>query len=200
MSSRHAPRFVDPEGALDRPFGDRGEANAVAGIDEVGLERDRALERGYREGIERAHREMAEERERSRKLCDAAVERIARLEQSLTERYEAALLDVTIEAASRIVRERIERGDPIAARALREALESSPTMGKLRARLHPDDLEGARALFVDDVEAGSIELVADPRIERGGTSVETPLGTLDARLPVAIEAVHAAVVGTEPGS
>jgi flagellar assembly protein FliH len=164
-------------------------------VDPVQAAEAEARERGYREGRERAKEELAREVESARSELSAALQRLARLEAELTAKHEAALLESLVEAVSRVVRRQLEAGDPVAARALEEALASLPDATTYRARLHPDDLPSVTESLGSEVEAGRLELVADATIRRGGAIVECEAGRADATLETAEAAVAAAIRG-----
>ena len=152
---------------------------------------------GYRQGRERASEEMARELEGVRRELASSLERLANLESILSQRFEARLLEIAIEAASSIARQRVEAGDPIAARALEEALATLPDSTSVRARLHPEDLGVVEQSLRAELQAGRLELVADETLPRGGTIVECDAGRVDATIDTAEQAVRAAVVGAE---
>ena len=194
MPNRPESRLRDGDDNVDRPF-DVGPANGDSAADPVAAAVAEARERGYREGRQNAEKELGRELERARREIAASLQRLAQLEESLGRRHEALLLGVTIEAASRLLRQRVESGDPVAARALAEALEAIPRQGAIKARLHPDDEPFVRELVRSEIEAGRIELVADESVSRGGTLVESDAGTIDATLETAEAAVRSALVG-----
>lgn len=179
------PRRAFPPGTVEDDVED--------GVDPA----EEAYRRGLQDGREQAMQEMeAELAERHREIQEA-LKQLAVLEETLTADHENRLLEVTLEAASRIVRERIENGDPIAVRALREAMESLPRSTTLKVRLHPQDMEHAAATLAKEIESGKVEVVEDDAVSRGGCFVETPVGKIDATLETAEQAVRDAVTGEE---
>ena len=77
--------------------------------------------------------------------------------------------------------------------------------------MHPDDLKalerGRPRLLERALRAQALQFRADPSVGRGGCIVESELGTVDARLPVQLEAIERALRGrldgpsrTQPGS
>ena len=198
-SPRSTRVLVEPEG-MGRPF--------VAPVvlpaeveddseerDEIATDRERAREEGYREGRLEAEGELEQELERVRTRTAETLKQLADLERELTRRHEKLLLEIAIEAASRIVRERLDAADPIAARALAEALMSLPAVATVRARLNPADLERVADRVRGEVDAGRIELAPDADISPGGVIVESAVGNVDARLETAMAAVHDAAFG-----
>ena len=105
------------------------------------------------------------------------------------------MLDLALAAASRIVRERIEAGDPVAARALREALDALPRATPVKVRLHADDAAAIESALAAEIAAGRITIEPDRGVERGGCLVESSTGIIDATLEVAEAAVRAAAEG-----
>jgi len=152
---------------------------------------------GYRAGRELAAAELAEELERARTELATSLQRLATLETQQTSRLEARLLEITLEASSRITRTRIEAGDPVAARALKEALTTLPQSGPVRARLHPDDAESIRESLRRELDSGRLELVSDETLRRGGVIAETDAGRIDATLDAAEEALETAISSDE---
>jgi type III secretion protein L len=67
-------------------------------------------------------------------------------------------------------------------------------------RVHPDDLKalerGRPRLLERCARTQAVQLRPDPAVSRGGCIVETELGTVDARLPVQLEAIERALRGT----
>ncbi len=186
-------RVLERVDEVDRPF--TGVDAAAAGDDPVTAAFARGLAQGKAEGRHQLEAELAEERDSQRLRLVESLGKITLLEESLTRRLETLLAEIAVEAASRIVRERVEAGDPVAVRAVREGMEALPPSARIRVRLCPDDIEEvARDLAVEQ-ERGRIELVADKGIARGGCVLESPVGTVDARIETAREAVRAATLG-----
>jgi flagellar assembly protein FliH len=192
---RHANRVLDGSTTVERPFTDEV---AACGSDEAdALERahDEARENGYREGRRQAEQEQAAELEKLREEISDSLKRLVRLEEKMTAQHEARLLEIAIEAASRIVRQRLEEGDEIAARALQEAMESLPSGAELRIRINPDELDSLSEMLRAEIEAGRVELISDPAVSRGGPIVESEVGTVDATLETATAAARFATLG-----
>lgn len=151
---------------------------------------------GLAEGRRQARAEMEAEHRAAVERLAVSLRALARLEETLARQHEQRLLDVVLEAASRVVRYRIEAGDPVARRALEEAMESLPAPGPLRARLHPSDVEPVARELSLEVDRGRIEFVPDPSVSKGGVILESSVGTVDATLETALAAVRAAAMGS----
>jgi flagellar biosynthesis/type III secretory pathway protein FliH len=78
---------------------------------------------------------------------------------------------------------------------------SRATAGAVVVRVHPDDLpavERERPRWAERLAAAiQLRVVADPTVGRAGCVVETPVGRLDARLSVQLDAFERAVRGKQ---
>lgn len=155
----------------------------------------RALELAREAGYRRAQEELEAERRAFAARVAETLAGLAELDRTLRAERDARVREVVLEAASRIARARVEAGDPVAARALDEALAALPAAGGLRVRLHPDDVAAAAAARQAEIERGRIELVADAALTRGGCVVESRVGTIDATVETALAAVEQALTG-----
>ena len=156
---------------------------------------DEALARGYQEGLARAQEELAAETEAFREEVQASLQRISEYEKTFAAQHEARILELTLAAASRIVRERIDAGDEQAARAVQEALQALPDSTHVKVRLHPDDVEPVTDRHRADVEAGRVEILPDDTLSRGGAILESDFGRVDATLEMAERSAREAVLG-----
>jgi flagellar assembly protein FliH len=187
-----APRILGGVEHAGRPF--VGESSASSG-NPAETAAARGREEGRAEGYLKAAAEVEEERRKLRAEIAASLLRIAELEERLTRRHESLLLEIALEAGSKIARARIEAHDPVAVRAVRDAIDALPPTATARARLHPGDLEVVARELSAEIGRGKIELKADDTLTPGGCVVESAVGTIDATVETAQEAVRAAALG-----
>jgi flagellar assembly protein FliH len=188
-----APRILDHAEEAGRPF--TGALSAVA-PDPVAEAVARAREEGRAEGHREALAEAEEERVRFRAEAAASLKRLADLQDSLTRQHESDLLEIALEAASRIVRARIEASDPVVVRAVREAAEALPAAAGAKVRVHPSDLDVLARELTAEVDRGRIQFAPDETLTPGGCVVESSVGTVDATIETACDAVRSAARGT----
>jgi len=193
VADARRPRILGPDETSVRSFLDGAQAPAA---DPQADAIARARSDGQAEGRRELLAEIERERAAQTREVKEALGRLADLEESLTRRREAVLLEIALEAASRIVRERIEAADPVALRAIREAMEALPGSTTLRARLNPADLEVLARELSGEIDRGRLELIPDQSITRGGCVVETAVGTVDATVETALDALRAASLGS----
>lgn len=153
---------------------------------------------GVREAAAAAERTLEEERRQTRDKVAEQIEEQSRASAREIEECQSAMVELALEAASIMLRQRIEAGDPVATRALAEALAALPDALRLRVRIEPQDLELVLAGLAETVATRGIELIEDRSIDRGGCLIETEAaGRLDATLAAAEAAVREAAGGRE---
>lgn len=173
------------------------EARPFSAIGGSALRRDparEAYERGRAEGRAEAEAALTREIDAARHALADSLREAARFQDEMARRNDVLLVEIALAAASRIVRERIDGGDPVAVRAIREGAQALPPSAKIRVRVHPEDAEAVASQLASDLETGRIELGADPSVRRGGCVLESDVGNVDATLEAAEDAVRSAVV------
>jgi flagellar assembly protein FliH len=193
----------DPED-LPRAFHPRGvgegheldlEGGAEPPRDPLELAFERGYEQGREEGEQRATAQFESRAAELRLQLSETLKSLGELNEKMTADYRELLLELSLTAASRIARKLIEEGDPVAARALSEALEALPTDDGLRVHLHPDDVEAVERDLESLIRQRRIEIVSDEKVSRGGCIVGGESGTIDATLEAAEATVRAAADG-----
>jgi flagellar assembly protein FliH len=179
---------------LPRPFVRDPDALADA---EAASALEQAHARGRMEGEQRAAEEYERQLGAIRAETAAAIRRLGELREQMDREYQSLLRELALEAAARIARQRIAEDDPVAARALAEAVEALPPVEGIQARLHPDDVAIVERDLAELIERRRVELRADPALSRGGCVVESGAGTIDATLETAEREIRAAARGGE---
>ncbi len=151
--------------------------------DEAQVIRERAGLDGLRAGEERAAAEWAA-------LLRAGSESLA-----MSEREVAAL---ALEIARRFVGEHATLSDAVLSSAATAVLAKARRARRIVLRVHPDDLDRARARALAWLGAGSepavLEVLSDLEISRGGVVMECELGRIDARVEARFAAIERALV------
>jgi flagellar biosynthesis/type III secretory pathway protein FliH len=175
---------VSPSRLLEAPLARRFVPPEVEGVED-------AVRAGYARGLERGLKDAQAEAGRQQR---AAAGRLAgslaslhALERQVLGEVRAEVTELALAIASRIVRERIASGDPLAVRIAEEVFTRTGPGLRRRIRLNPEDLAAVTAAAATLAEPGGVELVADPRIERGGLLVESTEEAIDACITTAID-------------
>jgi flagellar biosynthesis/type III secretory pathway protein FliH len=122
----------------------------------------------------------------------------------LLARTAADALAIAARMAEKIVGRAVALDASVMAEIAAEALAACrPRAGAVTLRVHPDDLpaiEARRASLAARLGNGddaTLEIVADEGVGRLGCVVDTPVGRVDARLPVVLAALTASLEGRE---
>ena len=190
--SSRSNRLIPYRDGLPRPFPggpegrSPGELPETESADPVREAFERGVAEGKNLGREEALRQAEADLARQREHLQEALKNLASLESTVLREYESSLLDVALTAASKIVRDRIDRSDPVAARAVQEAID---------VRLNGADLQEVRKALQDEIAEGRIELVEDNSLTRGGCVLDTSAGSIDATVETAENAVRESARG-----
>jgi len=103
---------------------------------------------------------------------------------TLEEQMALTLTRCAIELARQVVRSEIETRPELIARVARDSVEALQLAARhIRVRVNPDDLplviEGAG----EELRARDAQILPDPEIARGGCTVDSDLGSVDATMP-----------------
>jgi flagellar assembly protein FliH len=140
---------------------------------------------GLREGEERLRQQLLEQRQELLHARDGILRSLEQCQEEMKAACEAAMIDLALETANRLVSARPLTREEVAA-GIAEALRRAPEGSGISVQLHPDDL----ALLQEKpaAESGSLDerfpglrVEVSMEVSRGGCIVQTNLGYLDAR-------------------
>ncbi len=155
------------------------------------------FEAGYEKGLARAeaeisavihhHNAMRDRFVQAAAALQAAGDDLARRDAVALEAIEADVIELALAIATEVIgRELTVTTQPVRD-ALTRALRLVPERGTPVARVHPDDAEVAREVLRDDHRwAGTLDVIADPRIEPGGCVLDVGDCRIDPQLTPAI--------------
>ncbi len=116
----------------------------------------------------------------------AAVSEIQISKQGWLAHWERQAVHLATAIAGRICRQELARQPEITLQLVREALELAGGGGRVRLLLNPDDYAALgrqiERVVSEATRIASTDIVADPRIARGGCRVETEFGAIDQQL------------------
>lgn len=152
------------------------------------------FEDGRAQGLKAGRAESKEAIDKFAEAVDAFLEK----QRALVQENEAALVDLAVSVAKRIVGACAEmRREPV-------LLAVSDCLGYLRDRtrvtlkVNPRDLDSVREHRKDWIEAvegmGTLSIEADPDLSRGGCVLETDAGDVDARIEERLAMLHSALI------
>jgi flagellar assembly protein FliH len=154
-------------------------------------------ELAMRETALRADELEAEAREALRialRTLDAAALRADLMRRPVIAEADAALAASALELAEAILGSELNDHAGAARAAVARALSVAANDEVLVVRMNPADLELLGDL---PIQLESARLVGDPQLSHGDVELETPVGTIDARLKTSVERARTILLGGE---
>jgi flagellar biosynthesis/type III secretory pathway protein FliH len=112
-----------------------------------------------------------------------AIDRVQSAKADWLAHWEKTAIHVAAAIAGRVIRRELKRAPDITLALVREALELAAGSGDIQLRMHPDDFKAlggqAQQLAAELARLGNAQVVADPRISKGGCRIETRFGSVD---------------------
>ena len=153
---------------------------------------------GYDKGLARAeaeitavihhHNEMRDRFVQATAALQAATVDLARRDAVALEMIEADVLALALALAADLIGRELAATPQPVRDTLARSLRLVPDRGTPVARVHPDDAEVAREVLRDDARwTGTVDVIADVRVERGGCVLEVGDCRIDAQVAPAIE-------------
>lgn len=135
--------------------------------------------RGRGEGQAAGREEMRVQAQRLHDLLEHCAKPLARLDAEV----EAALVELALQAARRLVQAEFEIDPARMAGSVREAIGALVTVPReLRVLLHPEDLRLLQEVLTPPPEVNAWRLVPDASLERGDCRIAGETGWVDATL------------------
>lgn len=162
---------------------------SAAGPDPEQLAYQRGVEAGRAAAMEEANRTL----KRAAGLLVSTAEALDAARLGVVRQLEDSVYMLAL-AVSRHLIQREVGADPTIVRDLvTKGLEAFPVGSRVEIHLHPDDLAALRSqveLPGSDGRAAEIMWAADPAIERGGCTLETPHRVVDGRIDLALSDLY----------
>jgi len=156
---------------------------------DLGLERRRAWEEGYRQGRKAALAEARKGLSRSLpRLVREAEENWRRREERLRAEFLAILASLGRALAERILERELSLHPDEVVRMAERLLEEAGRGGRILFRCHPGE-----AFLLEEALGDAAEILEDGAVAPGGLILETPRGIWDARLEVQLERLERVV-------
>lgn len=162
------------------------------------------FELGYADAIAQAEAEVDAVVRQHRAAQDRCVQAARALEEAARdlrtrdavalERIEDDVITLALALATEIVGRELRCTPEPVRDAIQRAISLAPDRGIALCHVHPDDAVVAHEVFaVDPLRQERVEVVADPRVERGGCVIEVGECRIDAQVGTAIERMRQAL-------
>jgi flagellar assembly protein FliH len=171
----------DPNSLLEKARAEA--AQIVADAQAHAVETERAIrEQAMTEAHAIAAAEVTAELESLRAQLAQTLDEFANLREQVALHAEREMVQLAIEIAKKIVRREVTVDREIVLSLARVALSRLHTRALATVHLHPDDYQFALSHRERLSTSGTLKLVEDPAIGRGGCLIETDHGDVDARI------------------
>jgi flagellar biosynthesis/type III secretory pathway protein FliH len=171
----------DPNSLLEKARAEA--AQIVAEAQAQVAETERVIrEQAITEARTKAAAEVTAEVEAVRAQLAQTLDELAELREQVATYAEREMVQLAIEIAKKIVRREVTVDREIVISLARVALSRLHNRALATVHLHPDDYQFALSHRERLSPTGTIKLVEDPAIGRGGCLIETDLGDVDARI------------------
>jgi flagellar assembly protein FliH len=157
-----------------------------------------ARERGRADGAREAAELAGQERRKSEKTLASFIARMKERESDLAKSLVPGLAELAAELASKIIHREVARDSLMATRQAEQAIRKIIERESLLIRVNPSDEESMKghkpllAKMFDGVN--KIEVIGDPKVERGGCIVETDHIKVDAQPGTQLNAARRALI------
>lgn len=160
---------------------------------DLGLEAEVARRKGLAEGIRTAEQAYREKLGR----LEAQAASLATERQEFFDRIEAELVRLSIVIAEKVIGRELELAPETVLDIVRSAMKRLRERENLRLSVNPRDLDTVKNARDDLISAvdgvRKLEVVEDRRVDPGGCVIESPSGTLDARMKTQIDEISRAL-------
>ena len=154
-------------------------------------------EQAYRSGFEDGKEMIKEEEEKVVQLFLNLIEELKKQREEYLKSVEKEMLGLSLEIASKVIQQKIERDEKIILKNLKHALKHLLDKGRIIIRLNPADLEivSKHSKEIKSAE-GLKELILeeDSKIARGGCLIHSELGHIDAQIETQLEMIGKALL------
>ena len=147
----------------------------------IAIERE-AQARGLAEAQANAAVDLNRAVEDLRAQLTQSLNQLSTLRAEMAERAERDTVRLAIEIAKKIVQREVTVDHEVALTLARVALARLHNRAVAKVRLHPDDYHYVIARREQAGADGSVEIIEDRQVGRGGCLVETEMGDIDARI------------------
>jgi flagellar assembly protein FliH len=154
-------------------------------------------EQAYRSGFEDGKEMIKEEEEKVVQLFISLIEELKKQREEYLKSVEKEMVRLSLEIASKVIQQKIERDEKIILKNLRHALKHLLDKGRIVIRLNPADLEIVSKHSKEFKSAEGLKeliLEEDSKVTRGGCLIHSELGHIDAQIETQLEMIGTALL------
>jgi flagellar assembly protein FliH len=163
-----------------------------------------AYEEGFKIGKEEGYKAGQEVFSDHMKKAGNLIKHISDERNRVLEEVEPELAKLSLEIAKKIIGDEITTNPDVVISVVKQAMIKMRSRERVTIKVNPDDLKHAkehRNVFAAMIEGmKEMDIVGDPRVEKGGCLIETNLGNTDARINTQLDAIILAFSNLEKGT
>jgi len=154
---------------------------------------EEAYRRGYEAGRAEAMAEANRTLKRAAGLLVSTAEALDAGRLHLLRELEDSTYLLALAVARHLIQREVALDPTIVRELVQRALEAFPVGSRVEIHLNPEDLGALRSQFglpSNDGRAADLQWIADPAVERGGCTLETPQRVVDGRVDMALKELY----------
>jgi len=152
-----------------------------------------AYAQGFQAGIAEARNEGNRTLKRAASLLVSAAEALDAARLKMVREIEDSVFLLALSVAKHLVQREVTTDPSVVRDLVQRGLEAFPVGSRVEIHLNPEDLAALRSQFglpTADNRAADLQWIADPALERGGCTLETPHRVVDGRIDMAIRELY----------
>lgn len=152
-----------------------------------------AYAQGFQAGIAEARNEGNRTLKRAASLLVSAAEALDAARLKMVREIEDSVFLLALSVAKHLVQREVTTDPSVVRDLVQRGLEAFPVGSRVEIHLNPEDLAALRSQFglpTTDNRAADLQWIADPALERGGCTLETPHRVVDGRIDMAIRELY----------
>lgn len=174
-------------------------------LKEAKLKAERIEREAYEKGLGEGKRIAMEEGRRAVAPLIETVKNIltevSGLKENIYKTIEAEMLELIFAISEKVIHREIATDKEVVLNTIRAAVAGITGKEEISIKVNPEDLEAARKIKADIIGSinglRNVTIDGDPSIDRGGCTVETNFGSIDARIEQQIEEIKHTLRGIE---
>ena len=160
-------------------------------------------EQGYQQGLEQGRadgmRELQQMQQAAAEKIDSVMSSLREERQSMLRESEQEIVALVFDIVDKVLAVEMDRSEQWIISQVKQAVKQLEGEGSGRLRVHPDNLERARAaaepLLEAEGKAGKLAVAADSALHPGGFVLDTDRGTIDSGVETKLSKLKAAFSG-----
>ncbi|MCL5283169.1 MAG: FliH/SctL family protein [Armatimonadetes bacterium] len=163
-------------------------------------------EEGYKIGSDKARLAIQAEFDGLRSQYQEALinllNKIEERRRQIWQEVEPQVVEMVLELTRRVIHQEVQQHSDVVLAIIRGALRRATDRHELVIRVNPDDFPTVDQARQDILAIADgckhLEIIEDRRVDRGGCVVDTPAGTIDARIQTQMEEFETVINGLMP--